>query len=87
MARIIEKIKRIAEQVTPAEREAEEAAWRNVDLSMWDEIAAQPPPVITEEHARIGAAKFHEAVERWRAWDESDVQVPDPKDYPEYGDP
>ena len=87
MAGIIEKIKRIAEQVTPAEREAEEAAWRNVDLSMWDEIAAQPPPVITKEHARIGAAKFHEAVERWRAWDESDVQVPDPKDYPEYGDP
>ena len=77
MAEILEIIKRAAEEVTPEEREAHEAAMRNVDLSMWDIIEAQPPPVITEEHARIGAAKFHEALERWRAWDESDVEIPE----------
>ena len=78
MAWIIEKIKRIAEQVTPEEREEHEAAWRNKDLSMWEIIAAQPPPVITKEHARIGAAAFREAIERWRQWDESNVKIPDP---------
>ncbi len=77
MAEVIEKIKRIAEQVTPEEREAEEAAWRNKDLSMWETIAAQPPPVITKEQARIGAAEFHEILERWKRWDESDVEIPD----------
>ena len=78
MAELIEIVKRAAEQVTPEEREAHEAAWRGKDLSMWDKIAAQPKPVITKEHARIGAAKFHETLERWRAWDESDVKIPDP---------
>ena len=78
MAEILKIIKRHADQVTPEEREAHEAEWRNKDLSMWDIIAAQPPPVITKEHARIGAAAFHEQMERWRAWNESDVKIPDP---------
>ncbi len=78
MAEVIEIVKRIAEQVTPEEREAHEAAWRGKDLSMWEIIEAQPPPVITKEQARIGAAKFHETLERWRSWDESDVKIPDP---------
>ena len=78
MARVMEIIDRIAEQATPEEREAHEAAFRGKDLSMWDIIDAQPPPVITKEHARIGAAKFHEALERWRAWDESGIEIPDP---------
>ena len=78
MAEVIEIIKRAAEQVNPEEREAHEAAWRGKDLSMWDKIAAQPRPVITKEQARIGAAKFHETLERWRAWDESGVKIPDP---------
>ena len=78
MAKVIEKIKRMVEEIPLEEREAHEAAMRKVDLSMWDIIEAQPPPVITEEHARIGAAKFHEALERWRAWDESDFKIPDP---------
>ena len=78
MAAVIEIIKRTAEQVTPEEREEHEAAWRNKDLSMWEIIAAQPPPVITKEHARIGAAAFREAIERWRQWDESNVKIPDP---------
>ena len=78
IARVIEKIERIAEQVTPEEREAHEAAMRGRDLSMWDIIDAQPTPVITREQAIIGAAEFHEILERWRAWDESDVEIPDP---------
>ena len=78
MAIVIEKLKRIVEQTPPEEREAHEEAMRNVDLSMWDDIAAQPPPVITREHIRIGAAKFDETLERWRAWDESGVKIPDP---------
>ena len=78
MARVIEKLKCIVEQVPPEEREAHEAALRDRDLSMWEIIDAQPPPVITKEQARIGAAKFHEAIERWRQWDKSDVKIPDP---------
>ena len=78
MAKVLETIKRFAEQVTPEEREAHEAAWRNVNTSMWDIIEAQPPPVITKEHARIGAAKFHEEMARRRAWRDSDIKIPDP---------
>ena len=78
MARVMEIIDRIAEQVTPEEREAHEAEFRGRDLSMWDIIDAQPPPVITREQAIIGAAEFHEILERWRRWDESDVEITDP---------
>ena len=78
MARVMEIIKRRTEQITPEEREAAEAEWRGKDLSMWDIIAAQPPPVITREQARIGAAKFHEEIELRRAWAESNVKIPDP---------
>ena len=78
MARVMEIIKRRTEQITPEEREAAEAERRGRDLSMWDIIASQPPPVITKEQARIGAAKFHEEMERWRRWKESDVKIPDP---------
>ncbi len=84
IARVIEKIKRIAEQATPEEREAVEAEWRSKDLSMWDIIDAQPPPVITREQARIGAAKFREEMEIRRAWAESSVKIPDKKDYDNY---
>ena len=78
MTRVIEKLKRIIEEIPIEEREAHEEAMRNKDLSMWDIIAAQPPPVITREQARIGAAEFHEILERWRRWDESGVEIPDP---------
>ena len=78
LARVMEKIKRIAEQATPEEREAHEAEFRGKDLSMWDIIDAQPPPVITREQARIGAALFREAVEKQRIWRESGVKIPDP---------
>ena len=78
MAKLFEIVKRAAEQASPEEREAHEAAMRGKDLSMWDKIRKQPRPVITKEHARIGAARFHERLERWRAWDESGVEIPDP---------
>ena len=78
MAEVMEIIKRRTEQITPEEREAAEAEWRGRDLSMWDIIAAQPPPVITREQARIEYAKFREEMEIRRAWAESDVKIPDP---------
>ena len=78
MARVMEKLDRMIEQMTPEEREAAEAEWRGKDLSMWEIIAAQPPPVITREQARIGAAKFREEMEIRRAWAKSKVKIPDP---------
>ena len=76
MAKVLEIVKRAAEQVTPEEREAHEASMRGKNLSMWDKIPQ--PEYISEEHARIGAAKFHEEMARWRAWRDSDVKIPDP---------
>ena len=70
--------KEIVANLDPSEFEEEPPSTHKPDYSMWDKIAAQPPPVITKEQARIGAAKFHEAIERWRAWDESNVKIPDP---------
>ena len=70
--------KEIVANLDPSEFEEEPPSDHKPDYSMWDIIAAQPPPVITEEHARIGAAKFHEEMERWRAWRESDFKIPDP---------
>ena len=76
MAKVLEIVKRAAEQVTPEEREAHEASMRGKNLSMWDKIPQ--PEYISEEHARIGAAKFHEEMARWRAWRDSDIKIPDP---------
>ncbi len=88
MAKLFEIVKWHADQVTPEEREAHEAAWRGKDLSMWEKIRKQPHPPITREQARIGAAKFHETLERWRAWDESDFKIPDPPEgLTNYDDP
>ena len=56
------------------------------DLSMWEIIKKQPNPVITEEHARIGAARFREAIERQRLWEESDVKIPPKPDFNNYDD-
>ena len=78
MAKVMEIIKRRTEQITPEEREAAEAEWRGRDLSMWETIAAQPPPVITREQARIEYAKLREKMEIRKTWAESDVKIPDP---------
>ena len=51
---------------------------------MWETIRKQPEPVISEEHARIGAALFHEAVEKQRLWRESNVKIPVRKDNTNY---
>ncbi len=83
---ILDIIKRAAEEADPSEWEDENPSGHKPDYSMWDIIESQPEPVITEEHARIGAALFHEAVERQRAWRESDVKIPARKDHDHYDD-
>ena len=87
MAEIMKILKHYADKMTPEDREAHEAEMRGVDLSMWETINKQPIPRMTKEHARIGAAKFREAMERQRLWEESDVQIPDYPKYDDYDDP
>ncbi len=70
--------KEIVANLNPSEFEEEPPSTHKPDYSMWDIIAAQPPPVITREQARIGAAKFHEEMEIRRAWAKSKVKIPDP---------
>ena len=82
---VLEIIKKAAEEADPSEWEEEESD-RRIDYSMWETIRKQPRPVITEEQARIGAARVHEAIEKWRAWDESNVKIPAQKDYNSYDD-
>ena len=82
---VLEIIKKAAEEADPSEWE-EEKSDRQIDYSMWETIRKQPRPVITEEQARVGAAKVHEAIEKWRAWDESNVKIPAQKDYNNYDD-
>ena len=55
---------------------------------MWDMIEEPLLSEISDEHAEIGAALFHEAVERSRAWKEANAENPDPtkKDHPNYDD-
>ena len=83
---ILDIIKRAAEETDPSEWEDENPSGHKSNTTMWDIIESQPEPVITEEHARIGAALFHEAVERQRAWRESDVKIPERKDHDHYDD-
>ena len=79
-------VKQAVENADPSEYEEEESSGHKPDYSMWEMIRKQPRPVITEEHARIGAAKFHEAMERQRLWEESDVRIPTRKDLDNYDD-
>ena len=80
-------VKRAIEEVGPQEEDEEDDdTGHKPDYSMWDYIDSLPHPEISEEHARIGAAKFHEAMERQRLWEESDIKLPDKKDYPNYDD-
>ena len=53
---------------------------------MWDAILAQPEPEITDEHVQIGAALFHEALERDRLWKQANAKNPSRKDYHNYDD-
>ncbi len=78
--------KEIVASLDPAEFEEEPPSDRKPDYSMWDIIDRQPQPVITEEHARIGAALFREAIQRQRLWEESNVKIPTRKDHDNYDD-
>ena len=84
---ILAIIRRAAEETDPSEWEEEDASSpHKPDYSMWDYIKSLPQPEITEEQARIGAARFHEAVERQRRWRESNVKIPTQKDNDNYDD-
>ena len=86
LERILAKIDRVIEEADPSELEAEKSSGRKPDYSMWDYIDSLPKPEISEEHARIGAAKFHEAVERQMRWKDSGVKIPSRKDHDSYDD-
>ena len=83
---VLDRIDRLVEEADPSEYEEEESSDRKIDYSMWDIIDSLPEPEITEEHARIGAALFYEAVEKQRIWRESGVKIPTRKDYDNYDD-
>ena len=56
-------VKRVVEEVGPQEEDQEEINdGHKPDTSMWDYIHSLPQPEISEEHARIGAARFHAAI-------------------------
>ncbi len=83
---ILEIIKQAVEDTDPSEYEADKSSGHKPDYSMWETIENLPEPEITEEHARIGAALFHEAVERQRIWRQSGVKIPTRKDLDNYDD-
>ncbi len=83
---VLDRIKKIAEEADPSEFEEDESSDRRIDYSMWDIIDSLPEPEISEEHARIGAALFYEAVEKQRLWRESNVKVPVKKDIDNHDD-
>ncbi len=84
--KILAKIQKIIDETDPSEFEEENDSGHKPDYSMWDYIETLPKPEITPEHARIGAALFHEAVERQRRWHESGVKIPTRKDHYNYDD-
>ena len=78
--------KEIAENLDPSELEEEPPTSYKPSYAMWDIINKQPRPVITEEHARIGAARFNARIEQQIAWREAGVKIPTRKDRDEYDD-
>ena len=78
--------KEIVASLDPSEFEEEPPSDHKPDYSMWDIIDSLPQPEITEEHARIGAALFREAIQRQRLWEESNIKIPTRKDYDDYDD-
>ncbi len=79
-------VRRVVESLGPYEEEEYDGP--EPDLSMWDEIEYPPLSEISDEHAEIGAALFHEAVERSRAWKKANAENPLPtrKDHDNYDD-
>ena len=78
--------KEIVANLDPSELEEEPPVPHKPNYSMWEIIAKQPEPVITEEHARIGAARFNARIERRIRWRESGVKIPTRKDLDNYDD-
>ncbi len=78
--------KEIAENLDPSELEEEPPTPYKPSYAMWDIINKQPRPVITEEYARIGSARFNARIEQQIAWRESGVKIPTRKDYDNYDD-
>ena len=78
--------KEIAENLDPSELEEEPPTTYKPSYAMWDIIRKQPRPVITEEHARIGSARFNARIEQQIAWRKSGVKIPTRKDHPNYDD-
>ncbi len=70
----------------PSEFTEEPPSSHKPNYTMWDIIDRQPEPIITKEHARIGAALFQEAIERQILWEESNVKIPTRKDQYNYDD-
>ena len=83
-------VKRVVESLDPADYEEEEEKdlGYKPDLSMWDAIEYPPLSEISDEHAEIGAALFHEAVERSKAWKRANAKNQDStkNDHPNYDD-
>ena len=80
-------VKRVVEEVGPQEEDLEEDdSGHKPDTSMWDYIHSLPQPEITEEHARIGAARFHAAIERQKLWKQSNIKIPPKPDFNNYDD-
>ena len=77
-------VKRVVESLGPYEEEEEKDLGYKPDLSMWDMIEYPPLSEISDEHAEIGAALFHEAVERSKAWRRANPrnQEPTKNDHP-----
>ena len=83
---LVAMAKEIVANLDPADFEEEPPSNHKPDTTMWDIIRKQPRPVITEEHTRIAVARFNERMERQRLWRESNVKIPDKKDYSNYDD-
>ena len=79
-------VKRVVESLGPVEEEEKDPNGHKPDLSMWDAIEYPPLSEITEEHAQIGAALFHEALERDRLWKQANGITPTRKDHDNYDD-
>ncbi len=81
-------VKRVVESMGPIEEEEEDDSGYQPDYSMWDMIEEPPLSEISDEHAQIGAALFHEALERDRLWKQANANNPMPtrNDHDNYDD-
>ena len=84
-------VKRVVESLDPTEYEDEDDdpdPGYTPDYSMWDMIEYPPLSEISDEHAEIGAALFHEAIERSKAWKRANANNPMPtkEDHPTHDD-